>query len=79
MGEARETMNRVTEAAFNRDLDAPGAALRPGRRGRDPDQGTIRRVRACDVTTTENGLVTSHRLDLDQMDLLGQLGLAPGE
>jgi hypothetical protein len=29
----------------------------------------------ADAATVENGLVTSHRFD--QLDLLGQLGLAP--
>ena len=35
------------------------------------------RIRGCDAATVENGVVTSHRFYFDQMDLLGQLGLAP--
>jgi ketosteroid isomerase-like protein len=35
------------------------------------------RMRACDLATVENGVVTSHRLYFDQMEFLGQLGLLP--
>jgi hypothetical protein len=35
------------------------------------------RIRSCDAVTVEGGLVTSHRFYYDQMDFLGQLGLAP--
>jgi predicted ester cyclase len=35
------------------------------------------RMRACDLATVENGVVTSHRLYFDQMDFLGQLGQLP--
>jgi ketosteroid isomerase-like protein len=35
------------------------------------------RMRACDVATVENGVVTSHRFYFDQMEFLGQLGLLP--
>jgi hypothetical protein len=30
-----------------------------------------------DIATVESGAVTSHRFYFDQMDFLGQLGLAP--
>jgi ketosteroid isomerase-like protein len=37
------------------------------------------RIRGCDVATVENGLVTSHHFYFDQLELLGRLGIAPGE
>jgi ketosteroid isomerase-like protein len=36
------------------------------------------RQRECDVATVRDGLVTSHRFYFDQLDFLGQLGLAAG-
>lgn len=139
MGEAREIMNRVTEAVFNQDGEALKQLYAPDAVAETPDQGTISgrdevvawtleflaafpdasyesareheagdtaidegylvgtntgplampegesipatgksvRLRACDAATVENGLVTSHRFYFDQMDFLGQLGLAP--
>ena len=43
-----------------------------------PATGRSVRVRGCDAATVENGRVTSHRFYFDQMELLEQLGLAPG-
>ena len=40
-----------------------------------PATGKSVRVRACDIATVENGVITSHRFYFDQMDFLGQLGL----
>jgi ketosteroid isomerase-like protein len=40
-----------------------------------PATGKSVRVRACDIATVENGVITSHRFYYDQMDFLGQLGL----
>jgi len=42
-----------------------------------PPTGKSVRVRGCDAATVEDGLVKSHRFYFDQMELLGQLGLAP--
>jgi steroid delta-isomerase-like uncharacterized protein len=42
-----------------------------------PATGKRVRVRSADVATVENGVVTSHRFYFDQMEFLGQLGLAP--
>ncbi len=42
-----------------------------------PPTGKRVRVRECGIATVENGLVTSHRFYLDQMEFLEQLGLAP--
>lgn len=36
------------------------------------------RVRGCDVATVEDGQVTSHHFYFDQLELLTQLGIAPG-
>ena len=36
------------------------------------------RVRYCDVATVENGVITSHRFYLDQMEVMDQLGLMEG-
>jgi ketosteroid isomerase-like protein len=44
-----------------------------------PATGRSVRLRACDVATVENGLVTSHRFYYDQMDFMGQLGLVVEE
>jgi ketosteroid isomerase-like protein len=44
-----------------------------------PPTGKRVRVRACDAATVANGEVISHRFYFDQMDFLGQLGLAPEE
>ena len=41
--------------------------------------GKAVRMRACDIATIRDGLVTQHRLYFDQMDFLGQLGLLPQE
>jgi ketosteroid isomerase-like protein len=35
------------------------------------------RMRACDVASVRDGLVTNHRFYFDQVDFLGQLGLLP--
>jgi ketosteroid isomerase-like protein len=43
-----------------------------------PATGKSVRVRACDIATVENGVITSHRFYYDQMDFLGQLGLMEG-
>ena len=40
-----------------------------------PATGKSVRVRACDIATVENGVITSHRFYYDQMEFLGQLGL----
>jgi ketosteroid isomerase-like protein len=42
-----------------------------------PATGKRLRVRSIDAATVENGVVTSHRFYFDQLDFLGQLGLAP--
>jgi ketosteroid isomerase-like protein len=42
-----------------------------------PATGKRIRVRGCDVATVQNGRITSHRFYFDQMEFLGQLGLAP--
>jgi ketosteroid isomerase-like protein len=42
-----------------------------------PATGKRVRVRGCDVATVQNGVITSHRLYFNQMEFLGQLGLAP--
>lgn len=42
-----------------------------------PATGKRIRVRACDIATVQNGVITSHRFYFDQMDFLGQLGLLP--
>ena len=139
MGEARDVMNRVTEAVVSKDLEALSQLYAPNAVAESPDLGTIsgrdqivawlsefvaafpdasfetarehecgdtainegyfvgtntgplampngenipatgRRVlmRACDAATVEDGVVTSHRFYFDQLDFLGQLGLAP--
>lgn len=43
-----------------------------------PATGKGVRVRGCDIATVENGRITSHRFYYDQMEFLGQLGLAEG-
>ena len=42
-----------------------------------PATGKRIRVRSADAAIVENGRVTSHRFYFDQMEFLGQLGLAP--
>lgn len=42
-----------------------------------PATGRRVRIRACDLATVDGGRVTHHRFYFDQMDFLGQLGLAP--
>lgn len=42
-----------------------------------PATGRAVRVRGCDIVTVADGKVTSHRFYFDQMEFLGQLGLAP--
>jgi ketosteroid isomerase-like protein len=140
MGEARDVMNRVTDAFFSQDWDAgaklyaaDAVAVTPDRgevRGKDnivawskelmdgfPDAkyepvnefesgntaidegyfagtntgslqgptgetitatGKSVRLRACDIATVENGLITSHRFYFDQLEFLSQLGLMEG-
>jgi ketosteroid isomerase-like protein len=41
MGEAREVMDRITEAAFGKDLEAIKAVYAPDAVAETPDQGTI--------------------------------------
>jgi ketosteroid isomerase-like protein len=41
-----------------------------------PATGKAIRVRACDLATVKDGAITSHRFYFDQVDFLGQLGLA---
>jgi ketosteroid isomerase-like protein len=139
MGEAREVMNRVTEAITSNDQGALKGLYAEDAVIETPDQGTISgrdaivayfgelgaafsdvsfesahehesgdtaidegylvgthtgpleaptgesipatgkrvRVRAGDAATVANGVVTSHRFYFDQMEFLGQLGLAP--
>ena len=138
MGQARDVMDRVTQAATSNDMDALRELYAPDATAETSDQGTIRgrdaiaaylggfatafpdcafdlvhsfeagdtavdegylvgtntgpletpdgqtipatgkrlRLRECDVATVKDGLVTSHRFYFDQMDFLGQLGLA---
>lgn len=40
-----------------------------------PATGRAIRLRACDLATVKDGVITSHRFYFDQMDFLGQLGL----
>jgi ketosteroid isomerase-like protein len=137
VGEARDTMNRLTEAVFGKDMEAMKALYAPDAVVETPDQGVLRgrdaiaayvgelmaafpdasyeavhehesgdvaidegfmvgthtgplagpdgeeiaptgksvRLRACDVATVRDGLVTEWRLYFDQMDFLAQLGL----
>lgn len=42
-----------------------------------PPTGKQVRVRSCDITKVEAGLITAHHAYFDQMELLGQLGLLP--
>ena len=139
MGQAREVMDRVTQAVMSNDLEALRALYAPDATAETADQGTMTgrdavvaylggfvtafpdasfesvhqhetgdtaidegyfvgtntgpleaptgesipptgkrvRLRECDVATVKDGLVTSHRFYFDQMDFLGQLGLAP--
>ena len=139
MGEAREVLDRLTEAVFSKDLDAAKRLYAPNAVAETPDEGTLRgpdqivawlggfttafpdasyeltgghesgdtaidegylvgtnsgplpmptgesmpatgkgvRLRSCDAATVESGRITSHRFYYDQMDFLGQLGLAP--
>jgi ketosteroid isomerase-like protein len=52
------------------DLEAPtGESI--------PATGKRVRVRECDIVTVKDGVITSHRFYFDQMEFLGQLGLAP--
>ena len=139
MGQAREVMDRVTQAVMSNDLEALRELYAPDATAETADQGTITgrdavvaylggfvaafpdasfetlhqhetgdtaidegyfvgtntgplegpsgesfsatgkrvRLRECDVATVNDGVVTSHRFYFDQMDFLGQLGLAP--
>lgn len=139
MGQARDTMNRLTDAVFRKDMDALKSLYAPDAVIETPDQGTLRgrdaiasyvgelmaafpdasyeavhehesgdiaidegfmvgthtgplaapdgeeiaptgksiRLRACDVATVKDGLVTEWRLYFDQLDFLSQLGLHP--
>jgi ketosteroid isomerase-like protein len=45
--------------------------------GQIPATGKRLRLRMSDAVTVKSGLVTSHRFYFDQLELLGQLGLAP--
>ena len=42
-----------------------------------PATGRRVTMRGADFATVENGVITSHRVYFDQMELLGQLGLIP--
>ncbi len=42
-----------------------------------PATGKQVRIRGCDVATVQEGRITTHRFYYDQMEFLGQLGLAP--
>jgi ketosteroid isomerase-like protein len=45
--------------------------------GAIPATGKSVRCRDCDIATVENGVITSHRVYFDMLDLLTQLGLVP--
>ena len=139
MGQAREVMDRVTEAAMGNDGETLKQLYAPDAVAETPDAGTLNggeaiiawftgfaeafpdaswesghahecgdtavdegylvgthtgplrlpdgqsipatgksvRVRGCDAATVQNGRVTSHRFYFDQMEFMGQLGLAP--
>jgi predicted ester cyclase len=133
MGQARDAMDRVTEAYFGNDWDAFGRIYAVDAIAITPDAGELKgtdaivgwsrqmsdafpdaryeadrefesgnvaigkntgplhlpdgqtipatgksvRVRAVDIATVENGIITDHRFYFDQMEFLGQLGLAP--
>jgi ketosteroid isomerase-like protein len=139
MGQAREVMDRVTEAAMSNDAETLKQPYAPDAVAETPDAGTLRggeaitawftgfaeafpdaswessqahecgdtaidegylvgthtgslrlpdeqsipatgksvRIRGCDAATVQNGRVTSHRFYFDQVEFLGQLGLAP--
>jgi predicted ester cyclase len=140
MAEAREVMNRITEAVFSNDREALSQLYAEDAVAETPDEGTVSgrdgimdweleflkafpdaswestlehesgniavdegffvgtntgplempdgevpptgksvRVRACDIATVENGLITSHRFYFDQMEFMTQLGLVPEE
>ena len=141
MGHARDTMNRLTETLFSRDMDALKELYASDAVLETPDQGPVRgrdaivayvgefiaafpdasyetayehesgddaidegffvgthtgplvgpdgesiaptgksvRMRACDVASIRDGLVTNHRFYFDQMDFLEQLGLLPDQ
>lgn len=140
MGEARDVMDRVTEAVFSGDEEAQERLYASDAVAVTPDQGEVKgakeivewskeflagfpdaqfeseyahesgnsaidegylvgtntgplvgptgesiaatgksvRLRACDVATVEDGVITSHRFYFDQVELLGQLGLMEG-
>jgi ketosteroid isomerase-like protein len=40
-----------------------------------PATGKTLRIRSCDVTTVQNGEITSHHFYFDQVEFLAQLGL----
>ena len=44
-----------------------------------PPTGRRVRVRGCDVATVRDGQIVRHHFYFDQMELLGQLGLLPGQ
>ncbi|MFH5823573.1 ester cyclase [Georgenia sp. AZ-5] len=139
MGQAREVMDRMTQAALREDEDAVAACYAEDAVLVTPDQGEVRgrraiaeylrslagplsdadyeylakheagdvaidegyitgthtgplplpggetaeptgrsvRVRECDVATVEGGVITTHRMYFDQLEMLGQLGLLP--
>jgi ketosteroid isomerase-like protein len=139
MGEAREVMDRLTEAVFAKDREAATALYASDAVAVTPDQGEVTgagaimkwnqqffdafpdaryeslhahesgntaidegyfvgthtgplasptgdvpptgrsvRLRACDIVTVEDGLVTSHRFYFDRVEFQGQLGLMEG-
>jgi ketosteroid isomerase-like protein len=140
MGQAREVLDRCTDAVFRKDKDTVAALYTADATGVTPDAGEIEgneevaawlidfldafpdaryesvyahesgntaidegyfvgtntgplvsptgetmpatgksvRFRACDIATVEGGLITSHRFYFDQMEFMGQLGLAEG-
>jgi ketosteroid isomerase-like protein len=139
MGEARDGMERVTEAVFSGDAETLRECYAEGAKAVTPDAGELQgqdeiinwmnqfrealpdaqweslhkheagdtavdegyivgtntgplrlptaetlpatgkevRIRASDAATVQNGRITEHRFYYDQMEFLGQLGLAP--
>ncbi len=44
-----------------------------------PATGNPVTLRGADIATVQGGVITSHRVYFDQMEMLGQLGLLPAE
>jgi hypothetical protein len=96
MGEARDVMDRVTEAVFSGDGETLRECYAEDAKAVTPDAGELQgqddivptgetlpatgkevRIRATDAATVQNGRISEHRFYYDQMEFLGQLGLAP--